>query len=419
MAQADSTEARVASGVLRSSVLGDLSATPRVWVFMALTLLSAMAQGATTVSRVTVATETFDTSVGIGTMAILFGIAGVIMCLPSGMITDRFSARYVFLVSVLLLVVAQTRMTIVVAQGSVTMADLFANSVIEGALTGFIMASVVKVQASLVDQNARGSAEILNLLRMALGALIGTMVASNMRNPALSMGLAALTNALVAVGVFLVSRRTRTSLKGTRTGADLKIAMGAIRSRHSLQTIIVIDLILRLVIPTQLLTLFIADTKIVEFAGLLISLGIVGTLIGQFTLAVRGVNRSPERPALVAFIVAALIAGIGTIGVWYGWLLTIPLLLTLCILSYSALTAFCQGTVGALVQQRCPDEVRGRISAALTGVRNLFVTVAIAIGSLIMANWHLPGLAAVITGLMVLALATIRGVGWFKRTDTQ
>ena len=403
------------TSAMRESAIGVLASTPRVWIFMALTLLSAMATGAQGVARVTIATEAYGNAVGLGTMALTYGLAAVIMCLPSGMIVDRFSARYVFLASLLLLVIAQGRLAILASQGAVLPADLIVNSAIEGILTGLIYTSLAKVQASLVDRDARGSAEVINLLRVAIGALMGTMIAGAIANPALVMGLAAGASALVAIGVVLVSRNSRSSSSGTRSGADLRVAFQAIRARRPLQILVVVDLIFRIVIPTQVITLFIADAKIVDLASTLISLGIVGVLIGQFALAVRGVNRSKPPPYLAAFTAAMIIALVATYALWSGWLLRSDLAVSICILSYGALTAFAQGSVAAMIQQECPDDVRGRLTAGLGGVRNLFVTVAVAVGSLIMAAWHLPGMATVISGLMVLALAVIRGVSWFQR----
>ena len=402
---------------MRASALGALASTPRVWIFMGLTLLSAMATGAQGVARVQIATEAYGSAVGIGTMALTYGIAAVIMCLPSGMIVDRFSARYVFLTSMILLVIAQGRIAVLAAQGAVLPADLLVNSAIEGILTGLIYTSLAKVQASLVDRDARGSAEIINLLRIAIGALMGTLIAGAIDDPPLAMGVAACTSAGVAIGVLLVSRSTRSSLAGTRSGADLTIAFRAIRDSRPLQVLVVIDLIFRLVIPTQVITLFIADEKIVNFAGTLISLGIVGVLLGQLALAIRGLNRPKPPPYLATFAGAIVISALGGVGLWGGWLLQSYLAVATCILAYSALTAFAQGAVSAMIQQECPDEVRGRVTAGLGGVRNLFVTLAVAAGSLVMATWHLPGMAVVITGLMVVALAVIRGVTWFQRNE--
>ncbi len=247
----------------------------------------------------------------------------------------------------------------------------------------FIPASQARIQAALTPPSARGSADVINLFRLSIGGVIGSVVTLWVVDPAIIVTASGVICLATAAAIWLIapqvpgSRAHARGNHGTSERAPSALRQ-VLRSRSPLRSVIVVDLCLYFIIPTQLVNLLLVDRAITEQAGILLAFGMVGVLIGRGWPAFIGQPRTLRAALVVAIAVGAVILAVSAWLMVGDWLLHQPVPFALLIISGSAVVAYIQCLLAAAVRQQVPDDVRGRLSGAIWAARLVLVAVSVA-----------------------------------------
>ena len=395
-----------------------LRTNPRLLAFMVSQGLAAIALGALLVARIEFATQAFGNEVGIGTLAVSFAVAAAVISIPAGMLVDRANPRVVLLISMVVIGASNLVLGLVLVRGPVGVALLVGGAVLEGFATGFALPAMLKTQAALVDADSRGAAEIANLLRLCIGGLIGSVLARAIPDSAVVVLASGPLMVIAGCTSFVIARpAVFHPQRGVPLWQSVAEIVPRLRADAPLSRAAVADRVMRVVVPTLLLPLFIVDRNIDESAAKVLVAGTIGVLIGSLTLAHFGVAGLMRRPLIVSFIGYVAALAVGGLLLRNDWLIGegLPqLLLLVFIVVGCAFSAYGTSALTALVQQRSPDDIRGRLAGLLAVPR----LVLQAIASLIATALITLGDSHYFTvGLAVFTLVALTALLWFKRID--
>lgn len=384
-----------------------LAADRRFAWFMAGLAPGAIVIGIFGVTRALTATEVFGDETGIGTTAAFAAIAGAVAGLVSGPILDRWNARWILIAAMVLFGVSQLVTFSLYATGHLTPALLTALSIVDGFLVGMQITALLTTQAGLVTHANRGIAEITNALRIGLGSLVGTLLATSV----LALGTALLLSGII---VLLVTAVTVWTTRGFVPAhavdrATFHDAWVIFTSDRPLRSALIIGALLALVLPTQLVNLVIVDMDIPQMVGVAALAGVVGVLGARFHLSLTGLRGSLTARVLRSYVVFTLALALAWVVVLVDARALIFASLAPLILvgSWSSSLAF--GLVAATVQQRLPDSVRGRFTGASGFVLGLAVAGGVLAATLVITPQDTKTLLPLMIAALLVVLVITRG----------
>lgn len=391
-----------------ASVLDQLKGSPRFAVFMLVMLPTAIALGAKEVARLQYVTGVFGSAGGIGTVGVVVAVAVALGGATSGPLCDRINPRGVLIISILGVACSNVISSTLIFRGELTVPIVLVIAVFDGASLGVGAPALLKIQAALVPHDARGSAEIVNIFRLSLGAVVGLILASLSPSPAYTLLVGGAVTFGVAAGVaWVTSRVSATRVRSVQAGpVGLWSTLFAL---PSLRYVVIADLVLTFAIPTQLSNVVLAEEGDVSLILPVLLAGVLGVLIGRLTLVATGSTGDVRRQLLVAFgvfIGVALLAVPLTVS---GFTLESGLISACFILAGSASSSYVLGLLAALVQQQVPDDVRGALSGFMAAARSLLIAGAAALITAVVVPLSSAAVVVTVCALAVVALAVVRG----------
>ena len=393
-----------------------LRTQPKFAWFVAGLTPGALVIGTIGVTRTVLATDIFGDESGVASTAIASGLAGALAGVLVGALIDRGSARKILLASMALLAINQVALTIVYGAGQLTATWLIALTVADGLFVGVQATALVTTQAGLVTATARGAAEITNALRVGVGAAIGAWLATALLTPGSALVVASVLTALVT---FITVWTTRGFTPGHRVGgAGFRAVVDILRIPGPVRSAVLVNALLSLVLPTQLVNFFLVDKALGNLLGPATVAGLVGVLAARLHLAATGLRGSPVRRVRLSYAVFAIsvVASLLALVVESEVVVTATFIPLILVGSWSSTLAF--GLVTATVQQRLPDAVRGRFTGGLNALLSLIAVAGVVVAGLIITPLSTEVFLAVLTAALVAVAAISRGfAGLGARVD--
>lgn len=386
---------------------------PRFYVFMLSLLLPAAVLGALPVARLQYATQTFGGPTGVGILAVSMGLTGAFIGIPTGILVDRFNARSLVLWTGLLVGLSNLVLGLWLSYGDVPRSVLMVFAILESLLLTMNYPPLVKVQAALVPSDSRGASEIVNIVRLGLGGLLGGWAAAVVARPALTVLVCAGVFAVCSALAWVVAAPAKLDAPAAQGQASPSADLGALfddlRALPQLRWAVLSDLVMRLVMPTQLVALFLAGVGLPAYSSTLISAGAAGTFSANIPLMLFGMVANPQHAlrasygVYLAFVLASLaLMQLHVVPAQVG-------LMCLLVFVVSAAEMYFESYIVAVIQQRVPDRTRGRLTGVLTTFRNLLIAAGAALSTYVHATFDITAVVALLAILAVVALVALRG----------
>ena len=393
---------------------------------MLVMLVAATAYGARDTSRLQIMTEVTGNASGIGFVAVCFWVGLAIGGLLGGAVVDRFGSRGVLTSGVAMQAVGSFAMAVLIVRNVQSVGPYGAVTLFDGIFTGACIPALAAMQAVMVPSDARGSAEIISILRLGVGAVAGILLATASDRPLRTVIAIAMVMAVVAILVWVItrpgspsgaapptrrrpgSRAARPVTRIARTGEQDRV-LQTLRELPVLRRVVVADLVLCLVIPTQYANLLLADRREAGLVAPTLIGGVAGVVVGRLVLTYTG-SRGRVRESLLisdaAFVILAFF-GVGLLAT--GVAFASPWIPAAVLFFGGALNAYTQGLLAALVQQQVPDDVRGRLTGALAAARSLIIAAGAALLTAVILPWSAVGATAFVAVAGLVALLAVRG----------
>jgi len=356
------------------------------------------------VTRTVLATDIYGDESGVASTAIASGLAGAVAGLIAGVLVDRGNARWILLASMALLAASQATLAVVYATGALSASLLIGLTIADGFLVGVQVTALITTQAGLVSAQARGAAEITNALRIGVGSAIGAWLATSLLTSGPALVIAACVTGLVTIITIWTTRSFTPAHRHGGAGFDAVIAL--LRQPGPLRSTVIINALLALVLPTQLVNFFIVDKELGNLLGPATIAGLLGVLAARLHLSITGLRGSPTqrvRSSYAIFAATVVVSNVVLI-IESDAVLTASFVPLIFIGSWSSGLAF--GLVTAMVQQRLPDAVRGRFTGGLAALLNLLAVAGVLIAGLIIT----PQSTEVFLLVLAVALAAVAAI---------
>jgi len=419
---------------LRGNLWSQLRHQPRLVAFIVLQVpLSAVPGALFALVLNPLAADQLNGSAGVGLLGSMSSLAFAASAVLVGVLADRFNPRTIMIASMSIYALTTVTVCVLVVTG-IGSFELLTYAVISAFAAAFYIAPALKVEAALAPKPLRGSADILyNILRFTCG-LIGFQIVAASSNDLLALIVLTIFGSATGWASWWVARTAdfgtityppkgsdaegaETPGKTSSTSQSSPTLLAGLRATPGLRAAVMADLALRLALPTQLIALFAVDYKIGPLlAGLTFS-GMLGSAIGRISIALFGLGgrvRLRLSVVLAAWAVLCVLAAI---------LLRTDLELrdtmsmaAICVLG-SASIAILMGTLSAVTQQTCPDEIRGRISGSLMGIKTFVEVAGLWIVTYAVTVWHTDITLIMLATMAVatfIALRAFRGIPSFS-----
>ncbi len=397
-------------------MLADLAGNRRIFGFIAVLLGTTIGASALAVARVVFIGRSDLPPSTFGIVASLGLLGSAVVAFPAGAWVDRANPRHLLLLAMTLTGSINVLIGLLVLSGRLSAPLLIALQVIDMAAVMVQIPAILTTQAALVSPGARGSAQIISLTGAGLGAVVGSVVAGVVSDPALVFLGTGFLFVFTGFSAFVVSMPARFP---PRVRASLRETVGLvaprIRQTPGLPAVLVTDVVMRTLVPTTLVAVILLNLGAPQLASQMLAGGSAGYLLGNLALNVRGIHGRLRRRLLTCYsgYACALLLAAGLLhnGLSVDW--PQPVILTFLVSAGTALSAYALGISSALVQQRSPDDIRGRLvgllvipTRALQAAAASLLVGAVAAGT---APIVLTGLAGAII-VAVLALRTFKPI---------
>ena len=400
----------------RLTVLDQLKGSPRFALLMLISLPTAIALGAKEIARLEYVTEVFGNAGGIGTVGVVVAVSVALGGVTSGPLCDRINPRGVLIISMVGVATSNVLSSALILRGNLTVPIVILLAAIDGGALGVGAPALLKVQAALVPEDARGSAEIVNIFRLSLGAVVGLVLASLSPSPAYTLLVGGAVTFAVAAGVAWVTSGMSAPRVSPASVRDAGL-WSTLLAIPSLRYVVIADLVLTFAIPSQLANLLLAEEGD-DFLILPVLLaGVLGVLIGRLALLATGSTGNVRRQLLVAFGFFIGVAGLAVPLTVWGFALDSGIISGGFILAGSASSSYVLGLLAALVQQKVPDDVRGALSGFMAAARSLLIAGAAALITAIIVPLSSAAVLITVCALAVVALAVVRGFAGVTAED--
>lgn len=403
-----------ASELPRTSVYSQLRQTPRIFAYMGLLTVTATSLGAKEVARWQYLDGAFDSEWGIGLTAAVSALVLAAVGLLVGRIIDQRDPRPFVMASLVLAGVSTMVTGFVLLAGPPPTWYVLVAACLDGAVFGISGVALLKTQASFVRPGAEGAAEILNVLRLGAGGVLGALLAGVSPSTSLTLLIAGSLMLATGYGLWATMRPVRPRmLRMTRAGFTTLLSY--LRSQSNLRRLVVIDLALSLIIPTQLVNLVLVGLDAPEVASISIAYGMVGVLVGRLALTVNGFRGDSRALLLLLVGGLTLIQFVGAATLADGWLVRQPMMLPTLVIIGSACGTYAQGLTAAILQQDVEETYRGGLSSVLVAGRSVLIAAGVLLGTLVATTFGPQVLLLVLAGGLVLAIGATRGFAALPR----
>lgn len=391
------------------TVIGQLRTSRRFAALMLVFLAAAVSVGAKERARLDYVTEAFGDASGVGTVAVIAAVSLAIGGAVSGVITDRVRPQRVLALAVVSVGLANLTVGMFLLRGPLTIPLVIALTTFEWISSGVAIPALLKVQAALVPQDARGSAEIVNILRLGIGGIIGILLATVSPSSAATMLACAAMAFAAALGALIVGRGITAPPRRVARDASVAGLWSVLLNQRTLRLVVVADLVLTFAVPTQMSSVIIVEERDASLVLPVLLAGVLGVLAGRLVLLYTGSLGDVRRALLVSFGLYTLVAVLAVPLAMSGVVLRREELASLLLLIGVALNSYALGLLAALVQQLVPDDVRGSLSGFMAAGRSLLIAGAAALITATILPLSSEAVVAVVAVLAVAALAIVRG----------
>lgn len=381
---------------------GQLRATPRFFGYMLALVPASLLIGMREIARLEYGLSTTGNVSGVGVIAGSFSIAVAVTSVFGGRAADRFRPRSILVTGLALTAVISSLIALLIATDRMTIVTLVMLSAAEGVAAAFLLPAVIKGQAAIVAADAKGSAEIVNLLRLGLGTLLGVVIAGWLDDPVLTMVVGAVFTVVAAIAMWLIASDARPA-HASASNHSFRRVVADIAANPALRTAVVIDLVIALTLPTQLTSVVLTERDRLALSGVAFAAGLSGVVAGQLLLAVTGLREAVRRNLTIAYSIFLALALIGVFGLAEGWAMRNTTVMVAMLFIGSASSAYALATTGGLIQQHVPDEIRG----TLAGLMNTGRFILIALGAWLLTTVALLSDARYVMGFLALELAVV------------
>lgn len=390
------------------SVYALLRPTPRIFVLSAVSLVIAATVSGREVARYKYAVEALGDASGLGIIGVVFSLTMAAVSLGFGRFVEVIDARRLVVFALVTGAVVTTVTAVVVSRGRVPVWFLVVTAIADGMYVGVLLPAYSKVQAAIVRPDARGAAEMLNILRSGIGGLLGATAAGLLDSEAAVLAVCAVLAAATAAATAVIIRPVRlpaSRRRAERTGEILS----AVRANPQLLAVVKVDLIFSFVMPTQFVALILANGGLDHLVSVASFSALLGVLVGRLVLNLVGFRGEPRRNLRIAYGGFLALTVIGTVLLIDDYILTRVRLLEIMIFSGSAVLVYAQGLVSSLIQQRVPESIRGGLSGSLNGLRFLLVATSSALTAWVAVAGSAIELTLVTGALLFGGLVVARG----------
>jgi MFS family permease len=376
---------------------------------MLIFLPAAATLGAKERARLDYVTEAFGDASGIGTVAVVMAVSLAVGGVVAGMLADRMRPQLLLFAGICTTALVNLATGLALLDGPLSIFRVVVSVAVEWVSAGVMIPSLLKVQATLVPQGARGSAEIVNVLRLGIGGIIGILLASYSPSSAATVLACAGVMACVGIGQLVLTRALPAPARSVTAGHPSMSLWSVLLTNGSLRRVVIADLVLTFAIPTQL-----SNSVLVEEGDGVLVLpvllnGVIGVLVGRLTLLYTGSLGDVRRALLISFSLYTVVAVVAVPAALSGLLLERAELASIGIFLGSSLSAFALGMLSALVQQLVPDDVRGALSGFMAAARSLLVAGSAALLAVVIVPLSSEAALITVALLAVVALGIVRG----------
>jgi len=403
-------------------VLAQIRGERRVYVFMCALALATISGTAITIWYNDLVRRDYGAA-GVGTIATTYALILALCAIPSGILVDRVSARRLVVPALVGLAVMGCVSAIAFWAMIMTLPTMVAICTFEAIFFSVFVLSVFKIQATLVPTESRGAISLLHLAIVCASGILGVLLASARSGPTpWDFGSLIAFDLVAALLLFISTRRqgaqaaadtpSTPNTDSMRTPARTRgpaVLLAALREHPALRTVLALDLVLTVVLPTQLVSLYVADTMHEHLSSPLATTSFGASAAGAIYLLQRGLRPHLARTVRHAFIsyALALALAIPLALVPPGPLRDASLIAVAALGIYSLVVGY--GIISALVQQHCPQAIRGRITGVLSATRKLLVAAGVATATVISVRWNIPATLACYLALIGLTLILAKG----------
>lgn len=402
-------------GAEARSPLALLASNARFTALSLVLLVPAIAFGALSVARGSDAARLYGGAAGIGELAVVMALAAAATAIPAGAVCDAVNPRVVFVATAL--VGGSTNLVVGVASlfGHLPFGLYVALAAVDGSMAAMNATALIPMQTALVAPRDTGAAQIVSTLRLSVGVLLGTLIAGVVANSTAVSLVGGLVVATFSVLAWVIARPGR-HIGGERTAprpsappTRTRDLVALLRRYPSLSYTVVVLLVLHLVIPTQLVGVVLADNDMLPVGYKVLMAGILAAIIARAVLIVTGLRLPAQRTLVASFGLYTAVAAFAALLLYRDVLLTnLPLTLVLVFLATFGSSLAVEFTA-ALVQQACPDPIRGRVTGLITSARGVMTAAGAFLATSIQVIADEPELLAVLSILAIVVLVSTRG----------
>ena len=396
------------TGLLRRSALGEVRHSARFLALMGTMLIAAIGYGAREESRLGYTTDLTGNASGIGVAAAIFSVGIAVGGLLGGRLTDRFRPSRILILGIALQGVLSLVTAALILGGVLWGTPYFVVTLADGICAGIGVPALAATQAVMVPSTARGAAEIISIFRLGIGGALGLILAGMSPSPAVTLVIIGWV--LVALAIPLAGI-THPVMFGPR--GILKVAgdqlLDVLRSHPVLSRVVVSDLVLCIAVPTQFANVFLATDRDGSLVVPVLLSGVLGVLAGRLFLFLTGSHGRVRRDLVLsygAFVVLTLL-GI-PIAAWDLVDSTVWFPVAL-LFAGSAVTAYAQGLLAALIQQQVPDDVRGRLTGLMAAARSVLIAASAALLTAVIVPLSVVGATVFLAAVAIAAFVALRG----------
>lgn len=395
-----------------SSVFELLRPSPRFFVLSTVTLIAAAAVGAREIARLKFATEALGDASGIGIIGVVFALSLGATGLVFGRLIDARNPRRMY-VGALLFSAALAMVNVwVLTRGVMPLWWMILTATLEGIYFGIAGPAYLKVQSSLVGPSAKGAAEIISILRLGVGGIIGTLLAGLSERPGPILIGCAIASLVSATGVHLVVRSV--PMLGVRAEiASVALIRARLRDVPWIRPTIVADLVLAFVLPTQFVALVIIDRSLDSVTTMAFVASLTGVLVGRLLLTLVGFRGDLRLGVLVPTVVFLVLLVAGSFAMIDDWVFDQPTVIAVGLFLGSLAMTYAQSATAALIQQQVPDDIRAALSGAMNAGRNVLIAISgglLAAFAVATSALSITVVLAVVVALGLVLTAGFRGL---------
>jgi len=364
--------------------------------------------GGIEVSRWFLISQVIGAEWGVAVLAVILSLFTAAAGLWAGQFVDSHDPRIVLTISYSLSIVSTATTFVLLLSGTPPLWWLLVSTALIGVATGLALSAVLKIQAAIVRPGAAGGAEMLNVLRLGIGGVLGAVLVGSIPDLVTTMGILTALISVALVLVLIVLRPVHVP-RVSRMASGAGSALEYLKSQDGMRRLVTYDLALTFVLPTQLVNLVLVGELLQDVASWCIGAGMVGVLLGRAALLLFGFPRNITRFLRLSMIGLVACQVASALMLIDNWLLQAPVLMVIDIAVSTVLLTYGQGLLAATIQQNLDEAVRGRVSGVVVAARAVLVSLAALVAAAISQRWNSEWLLWSLAASLTLVIVATRG----------